>query len=142
MKQTLISQDLDFQKSRCRLKGRLTLFVNDFNLVKHGQALEQSHLVICIYTLYIYRVSHIQTNDSEWLWGVKGSLFFFNLTPFLSEIVEASQCYFFEKWLMKLKCPKLLKPLGTIIQKKCWSFYPSEPFRIICFNMRHPVSKL
>ena len=24
--------------------------------------------------------------------------------------------------------------------QKCWSFYPSEPFRIIHFNMRHPVA--
>ena len=23
--------------------------------------------------------------------------------------------------------------------QKCWSFYPSEPFRILHFNMRHPV---
>ena len=39
------------------------------------------------------------------------------LAPFLSEAVQANQCDFFEKWLMKLKCPNLLKPLGTIIQK-------------------------
>ena len=37
--------------------------------------------------------------------------------PFLSGAVEASGCYFFENWLMKLKCPLLLKQLGTIIQK-------------------------
>ena len=35
--------------------------------------------------------------------------------PFLLEAVEASWCYFFENWLMKLKCTNLLKPLGTII---------------------------
>ena len=29
------------------------------------------------------------------------------LAPFLSEAVEASLCYFFENWLMKLKCPNL-----------------------------------
>ena len=29
--------------------------------------------------------------------------------------------------------------LGTLIQENYWSFYPSEPFRIPCFNMRHPV---
>ena len=28
-------------------------------------------------------------------------------TTFLSEAVEASQCYFFENWWMKLKCPLL-----------------------------------
>jgi hypothetical protein len=40
---------------------------------------------------------------------------------------------------MKLKCPNLLKPLGTIIQENYQPFYPSEPFRITHFNMRHPV---
>ena len=39
------------------------------------------------------------------------------LAPFLSEAVEASVFYFFLNWLMKLKCPNLLKPLDTIIQK-------------------------
>ena len=50
------------------------------------------------------------------------------LTNFLSEAVEARRCKCFENWLMKHKCPNLLKPLGTIDQKKHWSFYPSEPF--------------
>ena len=36
--------------------------------------------------------------------------------PFLSEAIEASWWYFFENLLMKLKCPNLLKLLGTIIQ--------------------------
>ena len=39
---------------------------------------------------------------------------YWNLAPFLSEAVEASQCYFFENWLMKLKCPILLKPLDMV----------------------------
>ena len=30
---------------------------------------------------------------------------------YLSEAVEACGCYFFENWLMKRKCPNLLKPL-------------------------------
>ena len=68
------------------------------------------------------------------------SIFLLILAPFLSEAVEASQCYLFENWLMKLKCPNLLKPLGTIILENYWSFYLSEPFRIIQFNMRHPVA--
>ena len=29
------------------------------------------------------------------------------LALFLSEVVEASLCYFFKNWLMKLKCPNL-----------------------------------
>ena len=40
---------------------------------------------------------------------------------------------------MKLKCPNLLKPLDTIIQENYQPFYPSEPFRITRFQMRHPV---
>ena len=36
-------------------------------------------------------------------------------------------------------CPNLLKLLGTLTQENYWSFYPSEPFRIPSFNMRHPV---
>ena len=64
------------------------------------------------------------------------------LALFLSEAVEASRCYFFENWWMKLKCPLLLKPLATIVQENYQSFYPSEPFRIIHFTMRHPVVQL
>ena len=41
---------------------------------------------------------------------------------------------------MKLnKCPNLLKPLATIIQENYQRLYPSEPFRITRFQMRHPV---
>ena len=61
------------------------------------------------------------------------------LVPFLSEVAEASIFYFFKNWLMKLKCPNLLKPLDTIIQENYQPFYPSEPFRILRFQMRHPV---
>ena len=42
---------------------------------------------------------------------------------------------------MKFKFPNLLKPLGTIIQQNYWSFYPSEPFSFVHFNMIHPVFK-
>ena len=40
------------------------------------------------------------------------------LVSFLSEAVEASLliCYFLENWLMKLKFPNLLNPIGIIIQ--------------------------
>ena len=64
------------------------------------------------------------------------------LAPFLPEAVEANRCYFFENWVKKLKCPHLLKPLGTIFQHNYWSFYTSEPFTLARFNMRHPVSTL
>ena len=36
------------------------------------------------------------------------SFFLLILAPFLWEAVEASQCYFFENWFIKLKCPTLL----------------------------------
>ena len=59
--------------------------------------------------------------------------------PFLSEAVEASWYYFFEKWFMKLKIYNLLKPLGTITQQNYWSFYPSDLIYFAFFTMRHPV---
>ena len=40
---------------------------------------------------------------------------------------------------MKLKYPHLQKTLGTIIQENYWSFYPSEPFRMLHFEVRYPV---
>ena len=30
-------------------------------------------------TTYFYRVPHIETNDSKWLWGVEGTTYFFEL---------------------------------------------------------------
>ena len=60
------------------------------------------------------------------------------LTPFLPEAVEATQCYFFENWVKKLKCPHLLNILDSMIWENYWSFYPSEPFTLARFNMRHP----
>ena len=63
-------------------------------------------------------------------WIIKNPVFYWYLVPFLFEAAEASSCYFFENWLMKLsKCPHLLKPLGNIIQQNYWFFYPSEPFQ-------------
>ena len=61
------------------------------------------------------------------------------LAPFLLEAVEASLCYFFLNWMIKLKFPKLLNPLGIKIQKNYESFYPSELIYFAYFNMRHPV---
>ena len=72
-------------------------------------------------------------------WIIKNPIVYWYLIPSLLKAVEVSQCYFFENWLMKVKFPNLLKPLGTLIQENYWSFYPSEPFRIPRFNMRHPV---
>ena len=46
---------------------------------------------------------------------------------------------FFENWLMKHKCPTLLKPLATVIRQNYRSFYPSESFTFTRYTMRHPV---
>ena len=61
------------------------------------------------------------------------------LVFFLSEVVEASPCYFFKNWLVTHKSPNLLKPLGTIIYQNSQFYYPSEPFSFHHFNVRHPV---
>jgi hypothetical protein len=53
---------------------------------------------------------------SFWVMDHQNSKFSLIYEPFLSEAAEASLCYFFENWLMKLKCPHLLNPLGTINQ--------------------------
>jgi hypothetical protein len=44
------------------------------------------------------------------------------MVPFLKEVVEASLFYFFENWLMKLKCPKPQKytDRDTFILIKKW----------------------
>ena len=55
--------------------------------------------------------------------------------------VEASQCYFFENWFIKLKYPSLLKPIATVIQQSYWSLYPSGPFTFTRYTMRHPLAQ-
>ena len=40
-------------------------------------------------------------------WFIKNQNFHWYMTPFLLEAVEASLCYFFENWWMKLKCHNL-----------------------------------
>ena len=50
-------------------------------------------------------------NDQYWSffveWFIKNLNFHWYMAPFLSEAVEASLCYFFENWWMKLKCHNL-----------------------------------
>ena len=58
---------------------------------------------------------------------------------FCRRLLRPADVTFFENWWMKLKCPILLKLLATIVQDNSQSFYPSEPFRIYHFTMRHPV---
>ena len=62
------------------------------------------------------------------------------LAPFLSEAVEASQCNFFENWLMKHKWVLLVTMQPEICHQNSQSFYPSEPFTLDHINMRHPVA--
>ena len=66
------------------------------------------------------------------LWNIR-----LNFSTFFA--VEANLCFFFENWLMKLKCQDLLKPLGTLIHQNPQFYYPLEPFSFNKFNMRHPV---
>ena len=70
------------------------------------------------------------TNTGPFLWNGSSKIHFF----YWSIHVEDSRCYFFENWLMKLKFPNLLKPLGTIIKQNYWSFYHSELFYFAFFN--------
>ena len=76
-------------------------------------------------------------NFVEWI--IKNPFFTDIWYFFLMEAVEASRCYFLENWLMKLKCPHLLKPLGIKFEQNIDSFYPSEQFCFVHFNMIHPV---
>ena len=70
-------------------------------------------------------------------WIIKNPIFYWCLIPFLLQAVEARRCYFFENWLIKLKWPS--KATRHHDSTKYWSFYPSEPFSFVHFNMLHPV---
>ena len=58
---------------------------------------------------------------------------------FCQRLLRPADVTFFENLWVKLKCPLLLKPLATIVQENFQSFYPSEPFTLARFKMRHPV---
>ena len=72
----------------------------------------------------VFKAWKITTESSKFLkwiiWGLISLILVFwkkklteswkpmlNFSNFLSEVVEASLCYFFKNWLMKLKCPNL-----------------------------------
>ena len=57
----------------------------------------------------------------------------------MSEAVEASLCYFFENWLMKLKFPNLRNIQIPSNKIYLAYFYLSEPFQNMHFAMRDPV---
>ena len=53
--------------------------------------------------------------------------------------MEDRLCHLCKNWLMKLKCPLLQNMPSEKKHQNYWSFYPSEPFTIAHFNVRHPV---
>ena len=55
------------------------------------------------------------------------------------EAVEASQCSFFENWLMKHKWATLVTMQPEILHQNSQSVYPPEPFTLDHITMRHPV---
>ena len=71
---------------------------------------------------------------------IKNPFFLWYFAPSLSEALEASLWLLYEKYLLKVKCPLLLNMPSKKNQQNYWSFYPSEPFTIAHFNVRHPVS--
>ena len=58
---------------------------------------------------------------------------------FLSEAVEASQCYFFEKRLIKLKCPHLLKVLLSFLTLGSQIWLVIWDFKVCHIELEHPV---
>ena len=82
------------------------------------------------------------TNTGPFLWNGSSKIQFFTDIWYSSwrDFWGQPMSFFFENWLIKHKCAILLKPLGTIIQEIYWSSYLSETFRIIRFNMRHPIT--
>ena len=61
------------------------------------------------------------------------------LAPFLSEAVEASQCYFFRNqgWISKISNLRIPKPFSYKILLAYFSL--SEPIHKVQFNVRYPV---
>ena len=72
-------------------------------------------------------------------WITKNSIFYWFWHLFCQRLLRPADVTFFRTSFKKLKCPHLLKPLGTIIQQNYWSFYPPEPFSFVHFNMIQPV---
>ena len=61
------------------------------------------------------------------------------LAPFLLEAVEASRCYFFENWLVKLKCPNLRNiQITSFWLKSCFKL-ASEVFKVCQIQSEDPV---
>ena len=95
----------------------------------------------------VAEVLRLEKSLESWIQLNFDVIFFFNYLGkvilnfrlFLSEGVEASQCYFFEKWLIKPKCHYLLNMQLEIWNRKSQNFYLSEPIYFIHFNVRHPV---
>ena len=58
---------------------------------------------------------------------------------FLLEAVEASQCYFFENRLIKLKCPHLLKVLLSFLKLGSQLLLVIWDFKVCHIELEHPV---
>ena len=70
---------------------------------------------------------------------IKNPVFLWYLALSLSEAVEASLWPLYEIYGSKVKCTLLLNMPLKKNQQNHWSFYPSEPFTIAHFNVRHLV---
>ena len=60
---------------------------------------------------------------------------------FLSEAVEASQCYFFEISFIKLKCPNLLNVLLAFFKLEGQFLLAILDFKVCHFELKHPVDE-
>ena len=67
------------------------------------------------------------TNAGPFLWNGSSKIqFFTDFSTFSAQGCWGQPMLLFENWFKKLKCPNLLKSLGTIFQQNYWSFYTSE----------------
>ena len=57
----------------------------------------------------------------------------------MSEAAEASQCYFFEKILIKLKCPNLPNVLLPFFELGSQLWLAILDFKVIHIKMKHPI---
>ena len=70
---------------------------------------------------------------------LKNQIFHWYLVLFLLEAVEASLCYFFDNWLMKLKCPNLRNTqIPSFWPKSCF-YMASEVFKVYQIRSKDPV---
>ena len=88
-----------------------------------------------------------QPNDQYWSffveWIFKNPIFHWYLILFLSEAVEASKCYFFKNWSLKLKFPNFLTlmissplaPKWPILVHFCGLDHQKSKFLLVSGNL-------